>query len=58
MKAADKGHAPVVAHLIKCGADVAHKDNVRRLASRLSPLLYFNCYFPRLSISLDSRRCI
>ena len=28
MKAADKGHAPVVAHLIQKGADVAHKDNV------------------------------
>ena len=30
MKAADKGHAPVVAHLIEKGADVAHKDNVRQ----------------------------
>ncbi len=29
MKAAEKGHAAVVAHLIKHGADVNHTDNVR-----------------------------
>ncbi len=56
MKAADKGHAAVVTHLIKHGADVTHTDNVRINFPLLSqPLFAESHMLCFLSFSIQSK---